>query len=64
MLPNGNVVIASYAVGRSDPDAPKLLEVTRDKKVVWEYSNGQKIGVHHFQILDTDGKKLKGPAMK
>ena len=64
VLPNGNVVIASYAAGRSDPDAPKLLEVTRDKKVVWEYSNGQKIGVHHFQILDTDGKKLKGPAMK
>lgn len=64
MLPNGNVVITSYAGGRKDPAAPKLFEVTPDKKVVWTYSDGKKNGVHHFQILDTDGKQLATPAMK
>ena len=64
VLPNGNVVIASYAAGKKNPKAPKLLEVSPDKKVVWKYSDGKKEGVHHFQIIDVKGKKLLGPAMK
>lgn len=64
VLPNGNIVIASYAAGRADPHAPKLFEVTRDKKVVWKYSDGQKVGIHHFQLITTNGKKLQGPALK
>lgn len=64
VLPNGNVVITSYAGGRKDPNAPKLLEVTPDKQVVWTYSDGLKGGIHHFQILDTDGKPLPLPPMK
>ena len=53
-LPNGNTVIASY---RAKGDKVKLLEVTRDKKVVWKF-NGLKSGFHHFQILTTNGKPL------
>ena len=64
VLPNGNVVIASYAAGKKNPKAPKLFEVTRDKKVVWKYSDGKKVGVHHFQIIDANSKKLSGSAMK
>lgn len=64
VLPNGNIVITSYAGGRKDPSAPKMFEVTRDKKVVWKYADGKQFGIHHFQILDTNGKKLTGPAMK
>ena len=64
VLPNGNVVIACYAGGRKDPRAPKLFEVNRDKKVVWKYADGQRVGIHHFQIIDTNGKKLDGPALK
>lgn len=64
VLANGNVVIASYAGGRKDPHAPKLLEVNRDKKVVWTYSDGQSVGIHHFQILDTNGQPNLGPALK
>ena len=64
VLPNGNVVIASYAAGKADPNAPKLFEVDRSKKVVWKYTDGKRVGVHHFQILDTNGKKLLGPVMK
>ncbi|MCC9654570.1 beta-propeller domain-containing protein [Rhodopirellula halodulae] len=64
VLPNGNIVITSYAAGRADPHAPKLFEVTRDKKVVWQYTDGQKVGIHHFQVLTTNGTKLREPAMK
>lgn len=64
VLSNGNIVITSYAAGRVDPRAPKLLEVTRDKQVVWTYSDGQKVGIHHFQILDTNGHTDQGPASK
>lgn len=64
VLPNGNIVITSYAAGRADPHAPKLFEVTPEKKVVWKYTDGQKVGIHHFQIITTNGEKLTGPAMK
>ncbi|MFG0265678.1 MAG: hypothetical protein ACF8AM_11100 [Rhodopirellula sp. JB055] len=64
VLPNGNVVITSYAGGRADVDAPKLMEVTRDKQVVWTYRDGQKVGVHHFQLLTTNGEEIAGPVLK
>ncbi len=64
VLPNGNIVITSYAGGQKDADAPKLFEVTREKQVVWTYRDGKKTGVHHFQILDTNGTKLAGTPLK
>ena len=64
VLPNGNIVITSYAAGRADRRAPKLFEVTREKKVVWKYTDGQKVGIHHFQIVTTNGEKLVGPVLK
>lgn len=64
VLPNGNIVVTSYAGGRADPLAPKLFEVTPEKKVVWTYADGQQVGIHHFQILTTNGKKLEGPVRK
>ncbi|EMI45071.1 hypothetical protein [Rhodopirellula sp. SWK7] len=64
LLPNGNIVITSYAGGRADVDAPKLIEINKAKEVVWTYSDGQKVGIHHFQILTTNGQKLAGPILK
>jgi len=64
VLPNGNVVITSYAGGRKDPNAPKLIEVNRDKKVIWTHVDGKQSGIHHFQILDTNGQKLDGIPLK
>ncbi|MCC9605260.1 hypothetical protein LOC68_23850 [Blastopirellula sp. JC732] len=64
VLPNGNIVITSYAAGRADPTAPKMFEVTPDKKVVWKYADGQKVGIHHFQIITTNGTRLAGPSLK
>lgn len=56
-LSNGNTVIASYAA----QDGIKLFEVNRKKEMVWSYSGYR---VHHFQILTTNGKRVKGTPMK
>jgi len=59
-LPNGNTVITSY---HAKGDAVNLVEVTRDKKVVWRY-NGMPAGFHHFQILTTNGKPIEPATLK
>ncbi len=57
-LPNGNTVIAAYhaKVG------VKLLEVTRDKEVVWSYEGPHR--AHHFQVLTTNGQPIEGTPLK
>ena len=62
VLPNGNVVIASY--GQNSADLPKLLEVTPDKEVVWTYFDDIPHSIHHFQILEPDGSRPKGRPLK
>ncbi|MBA4188060.1 MAG: hypothetical protein C0467_08575 [Planctomycetaceae bacterium] len=57
-LENGNTVIASY---RATAKQVKLTEVTREKKIVWTYTDDRKAGIHHFQILDAKGKPEKNP---
>jgi hypothetical protein len=61
-LPNGNTVITSYGEGR--PGEVKLLEVTREKKLVWTLRDERAHGIHEFQILDTNGKALEGVPMR
>jgi hypothetical protein len=55
-LPNGNTVITSYGQGK--PGEVKMLEVTPEKKVVWMLRDDRKHGIHEFQVLDTNGKKI------
>ena len=52
-LGNGNTVITSH---HATAGQVKLLEITRDKKVVWTYTDDRKAGIHHFEILDSKGK--------
>lgn len=61
-LASGNTVITSY--GSTKPGAVKLLEVTPEKKLVWTYRDDKPHGIHEFQILDTNGKALRGMSMK
>lgn len=56
-LQNGNTVIASYGA----KEGIKLFEVDRDKNMVWTYTG---YNVHHFQVLTTNGKPLKGTPLK
>lgn len=60
-LPNGNTVITSYGARAGDV---KLMEVTPGKKSVWVYRDAKAHGIHHFQILDTNGKAVEGPPLR
>jgi len=60
-LPNGNTVITSYGHGAH---LTKLLEVTPAKKVVWTYTDSAPHGIHHFQILTSNGSPLAGDPMR
>ena len=60
-LPNGNTVFTSYHAGVGKI---KLTEVTPEKKIVWQYTSQKRAGVHHFQILSTNGKPLEGTPLK
>jgi hypothetical protein len=52
-LENGNTVITSHHAGAGQV---KLLEVTREKKIIWTHTDDRKSGIHHFQILDESGQ--------
>ena len=60
-LPNGNTVITSH---HAQGDEVKLTEVTPEKKVVWTYRDPKTSGIHHFQIIETNGVRLTDPTMR
>ena len=60
-LPNGNTVITSYGIGAN---RTKLIEVTPARKLVWTYTDPTPHGIHHFQILDTNGTPLEGTPLR
>ncbi len=56
VLENGNIIIGNCHAG---PDQPQLIEITREKKVVWTYKNFQDFGnsLTNSVILSTGEKK-------
>jgi len=60
-LSNGNTVITSH---HAKANQTKLIEVNKEKKIVWTYTNSKNSGIHHFQILETDGMLLKEKPMR
>lgn len=59
-LANGNTVIGSHAASTGI----SMVEVNTDKKIVWTSDHPLASGVHHFQILTTNGKPEPGLPMK
>ena len=58
VLPSGNVVIGNCHAG---PANPQLVEVTRDKKVVWTFKDHKTFGdnLASAQILGVEGKVIR-----
>jgi outer membrane protein assembly factor BamB len=54
-LPNGNVIIGNTHAG---PNQPQLIEVTRDKKVVWTFHDWTTFGNDTAAALVTDVKDV------
>lgn len=53
-LPNGNVIIDNCHAG---PENPQLIEVTRDKRIVWTFKNFDAFGngLAATRVLDANG---------
>jgi hypothetical protein len=58
VLPNGHIVIGNCHAG---PENPQLIEVTRDKKVVWTLKDFKNLGnaTAATQLLDVGGKVIR-----
>lgn len=54
VLPGGNVIIGNCHAG---PENPQLIEVTRDKQVVWTFKNFETFGNGLAATRVLDGKK-------
>ncbi len=59
-LANGNTVIGSHAA----KTGVSMVEVNREKKIVWTSDHPLAAGVHHFQILSTNGVNEPGMPLK
>ena len=59
-LANGNTVVGSHAASQGI----SMVEVTPENKIVWTSDHPLAAGVHHFQILTTNGKSEPGMPMK
>ncbi len=63
-LPNGNTVISNWLGHGRLGKGPHLLEVTRQKKVVWTYADHTTIKtVSSVQLLDVPGDATRGEIM-
>ncbi len=54
VLKNGNFLVSLY--GNQAEDGLKMIEVSRDKKIVWTYQNPNAKFVHNLQVLSTNGQ--------
>ena len=59
-LSNGNTVIGSHGVSKGI----SMIEVTPEHNIVWTSDHPLAAGVHHFQILTTNGKPEHGMPLK
>jgi len=64
LLPNGNIVTGCYSAYDNN-EGCGLLEITKDKKLVWRLSN-PKVGssMMAVQKLSADGKPLPGDCQR
>jgi len=59
-LANGNTVVGSHAAN----SGVSMVEVTPQKQIVWTSDHALAAGVHHFQVLTTNGKPEPGMPLK
>jgi hypothetical protein len=60
-LPNGNTVLSNWLGHGQLGKAPHLVEITRDKRVVWTFFDHQTMTtVSSVQLLDVPGDATKG----
>jgi hypothetical protein len=64
-LPNGNTVFVNYLGHGHSGEQPHLLEVTREKKVVWSFDDTKTFkALSQVQLLDVPGDVTKGEILR
>ena len=64
-LPNGNTVLCVYLGHGHIGEQPMVIEVTRDKKVVWEFADHAHFKtINQIQLLDIPGDATKGEIIR
>lgn len=59
-LANGNTVVGSHAASTG----VSMVEVNRDREIIWTSDHPAAASVHHFQILTTNGTPEAGMPLK
>jgi len=61
VLPNGNIVMTNWLGHGKFGEAPHIIEITRDKKVVWTFFDHQTMKtISSIQLLDVNGDVVNG----
>ncbi|MBI3418420.1 MAG: hypothetical protein HY043_24280 [Verrucomicrobia bacterium] len=64
-LPNGNTVFCNYLGHGHIGEQPQFFEVTRDKKVVWQFDDHAHFKtINQIQVLDVPGDVQKGKILR
>jgi len=64
-LPNGNTVFCNYLGHGHLGEQPHFFELTRDKKIVWEFADQTHFKVvNQIQLLDVPGDVTKGKILR
>ncbi|HEY6168733.1 MAG TPA: hypothetical protein VI454_11885 [Verrucomicrobiae bacterium] len=64
-LPNGNTVFCNYLGHGHLGEQPQFFEVTRDKKVVWQFDDHAHFKtINQIQVLDVKGDVAKGEILR
>jgi hypothetical protein len=64
-LPNGNTIFCNYLGHGHLGEQPHCFEITRDKKVVWEFADHIHFKtVNQIQLLDVPGDATKGEILR
>lgn len=64
-LPNGNTIVCNYLGHGFLGKQPQFFEITRDKKVVWEFADHKNFKtINQIQLLDVPGDVTRGKILR
>lgn len=64
-LPNGNTIVCNSADDEPSARQPQVIEVTRDKKIVWEFAAPAHFEtINQIQLADVPGDVMKGTVLR
>jgi hypothetical protein len=64
-LPNGNMIVCNTPGDDQIGKQPQVFEITRDRKIVWEFSNPARFAsINQIQLADVPGNVMVGEVLR